>query len=153
MSVEEIIDFLAQFELEFVPMKIKPWGYTFGIQPDFIEKFTQLFFPQLNLASEYLSPRFLVVNPNCRLSLQKHNKRKELWKVVKGPVGVVIGENGNLKIMKTGSEIEIKPDSPHRLIGMNETGIVAETWIQLDLDNKSDATDIVRLEDDFQRST
>ncbi len=151
MSVEEIIEFLAQFELEYVPMKIKPWGYTFGIQSDYIEKFTHLFFPHLKLPTEYLSPRFLVINPTSRLSLQKHNKRKELWKVVKGPVAVVIGEKSKLEVVETGREIKIESSTYHRIKGMKNTGIVAETWVHLDSNDKSDASDIIRLDDDYKR--
>jgi hypothetical protein len=39
----------------------------------------------------------------------------------------------------------------HRLIGLDQWGVVAEIWQHTDSENPSDESDIVRLQDDFGR--
>ncbi|MCU0327251.1 MAG: phosphoheptose isomerase, partial [Spirosomaceae bacterium] len=39
----------------------------------------------------------------------------------------------------------------HRLVGVNEWGIIAEIWQHTDPKNPSDENDIVRVQDDFGR--
>jgi mannose-6-phosphate isomerase len=36
-----------------------------------------------------LSPKFLILNPNSRLSWQYHNRRAEIWQVLKGSAGII----------------------------------------------------------------
>jgi mannose-6-phosphate isomerase len=39
----------------------------------------------------------------------------------------------------------------HRLLGLNEWGIIAEIWQHTDATDPSDEDDIVRLQDDYGR--
>ena len=53
--------------------------------------------------------------------------------------------------LPSGALIEFAAGERHRLVGLSETGIVAELWQHLDPNNPSDEEDIVRLQDDFGR--
>ena len=72
----------------------RPWGGFFVLDENQAAKFAAQFFPQLTLDSiqitQKLSPKFLVVAANKRLSWQYHFRRAEVWTVNYGPVGVVI---------------------------------------------------------------
>ncbi len=155
MNDQEIDLLLREYGLGLTSVKIKPWGYTVGIQPSSIQKFVNIFFPKLNVSVDQLSPRFIVVNPNSRLSWQKHERRNELWKVLKGPVGVLVSQTDELpelpEVKDTGSVIEIGPRTRHRLVGLLVPAIIAEIWIHTDINHPSDASDIVRLDDDYER--
>ena len=41
----------------------------------------------------------------------------------------------------------------HRLVGLENWGVVAEFWQHTDPDHPSDEDDIVRVQDDYKRST
>ena len=47
--------------------------------------------------------------------------------------------------------IELKQGERHRLIGIENWGIIAEIWRHTDANNASDENDIVRVQDDFGR--
>lgn len=143
----------SKYNLNCVPIKIKPWGFTIGIRPSSIDKFINYFFPHQRLSRQQVSPRFLLVNPNSRLSWQWHQNRSELWRIIKGPVGIVLSNNDlqpkNLTIKNTRSTIKIEPTIRHRIVGLKTIAIVAEIWIHTDIKNLSGANDIVRIEDDY----
>lgn len=143
------------YGLELMPIKVKPWGFTVGILPNSTKKFVNLFFPESDVQKNQISPRFLIVNPNSRLSWQVHKRRVELWRVVMGSVGVMLSKNDkqpdSLQVEETGFIINIGSEVRHRLVGLSEPAIVAEIWIHTDIKNPSDATDIVRLSDDYER--
>ena len=40
----------------------------------------------------------------------------------------------------------------HRLVGLDKIGVVAEIWIHTDSNNLSDENDIVRINDDYNRT-
>ncbi|NWG36794.1 MAG: phosphomannose isomerase type II C-terminal cupin domain [Nitrososphaera sp.] len=95
--------------------------------------------------NEPCSVKLLYVKASSRLSLQYHNRRKEFWKVIRGPIGVTIGDEtftGN-----EGDEFEIPVGAKHRLEGLSSHGIVLEISF-----GDFDENDIVRLEDDFGRA-
>jgi mannose-6-phosphate isomerase len=50
-----------------------------------------------------------------------------------------------------GETITLKQGERHRLIGLDDWGIVAEIWVHTDVNNPSNEDDIVRLQDDFGR--
>ena len=54
-------------------------------------------------------------------------------------------------ILKPGDKIKLKQGKRHRLIGLNNWGIVAEIWQHTDAAHPSDEDDIIRLQDDFGR--
>jgi mannose-6-phosphate isomerase-like protein (cupin superfamily) len=94
------------------------------------------------------------VQPEKRLSWQYHHRRAELWKVIGGEVGVVQSENDHENEVKTkriNDLIKLKQGDRHRLIGLENWGIVAEIWQHIDHLQPSDENDIVRLQDDFGR--
>jgi len=96
------------------------------------------------------------VAPDKRLSWQYHHRRKEVWQVVSGEVGIVRSETDEETPMKTyraGDQVQLAQGERHRLVGLQEWGMVAEIWIHTDKNQASDENDIVRLQDDFKRKT
>ncbi len=96
----------------------------------------------------------LIVNPESRLSWQYHNRRAEIWRIYKGKVGIIISENDIQKeigIYSEGDQITLKQGERHRLIGLDDYGVVAEIWQHTEKNNPSDEEDIVRLQDNFGR--
>jgi mannose-6-phosphate isomerase len=138
----------------------RPWGGYACIDPDQLSQFIETYFPDLEEElslnhTHELSPKILFVLPGKRLSWQYHHRRSEIWRVVQGPIGIVRSETdteGPLIEYPTGAVIEFNAGERHRLVGMNEVGIVAELWQHLDPLNPSDEEDIVRLQDDFGRN-
>lgn len=136
----------------------RPWGGFFVIEEDQVQKFSDAYFDgiqvdQLKLSGK-LSPKVLLINPSSRLSWQYHRRRAEIWRVIKGPVGIIRSKNdkqGELEVFETGDIVTLKQGERHRLIGLNDWGIVAEFWQHTDPFNPSDEDDIVRLEDDYSR--
>jgi len=136
----------------------RPWGGFFVIDEDQAQQFANVYFEGLNVEelriSGKLSPKILIVAPDTRLSWQYHHRRAEIWIVVDGTVGVVTSdsdEEGALQQLAPGQSIKLKQGERHRLIGLKDWGIVSEIWQHTDLDNPSDESDIVRVQDDFGR--
>ncbi|HEX8607813.1 MAG TPA: phosphoheptose isomerase [Pedobacter sp.] len=136
----------------------RPWGGFFVIDEDQAQQFANIYFEGLNVEdlriSGKLSPKILIVAPNTRLSWQYHHRRAEIWRVVNGTVGVVTSETdeeGVLQKLAPGASIKLKQGERHRLVGLDDWGIVSEIWQHTDLDSPSDESDIVRVQDDFGR--
>lgn len=136
----------------------RPWGGFFVLAEAQAAKFAKEFFPELSFEqiqiTQKLSPKFLVVAPQQRLSWQYHFRRAEIWKVVSGPVGVAISatdEQDAPGIYQDGDFIKLDIGQRHRLIGLANWGLVAEIWQHTDVNHPSDENDIVRLQDDFGR--
>lgn len=136
----------------------RPWGGFFVINEHQTEDFLRLFFPQLNkeelMIGNKLSPKILVVAPGKRLSWQYHHRRAEIWKVIGGHAGVITSENDqetDLKHLAFGETVVLRQGERHRLVGLNEYGVVAEIWQHTEPEHPSDEDDIVRLQDDFGR--
>ena len=136
----------------------RPWGGFFVLNEDQAQQFADIYFegmPVDNLRiSGKLSPKILIVAPQKRLSWQYHHRRAEIWKVVKGRVGVVTSdtdEEGLLKTYEPGETIVLKQGERHRLVGLDDWGILAEIWQHTDANNPSNEDDIVRVQDDFGR--
>lgn len=136
----------------------RPWGGFFVIKENQAQQFADTYFDGLSVdelkISGKLSPKILIVAPGKRLSWQYHHRRAEIWKVVKGKVGVVTSETnqeGALKTYEPGDFIKLKQGERHRLVGLTDWGILAEIWQHTDTGNPSDEEDIVRVQDDFGR--
>lgn len=136
----------------------RPWGGFFVIDETSLETFIDQFFPSSdprnNSLDQVLSPKILLVQPDKRLSWQYHYRRAELWKIINGPVGIILSDDDNqTELQKFNSDELIKIDcgERHRLVGLEEWGVVAEIWQHTDPSNPSDENDIVRLEDDYGR--
>ena len=101
-----------------------------------------------------LSPKILLVKPEARLSWQYQHRRAEIWRIVKGPVGVIRSFDdieATVKTCNTGETITLKQGERQRLISLDQWGIVAEFWQHTDPTLPSNEEDIVRLQDDYSR--
>lgn len=136
----------------------RPWGGFFVINEDQAQEFADTYFDgmpidQLKISGK-LSPKILIVAPGKRLSWQYHHRRAEIWKVVKGTVGVITSDTdaeGELKRFEPGAFITLKQGERHRLVGLDDWGVLAEIWQHTDAENPSNEDDIVRVQDDFGR--
>ncbi|SIS84318.1 cupin domain-containing protein [Belliella pelovolcani] len=135
----------------------RPWGGFLVIDPDQIEAFSKQFFSELDLdldSSLSYSPKILLVAPNQKLSWQYHHRRSELWKLVAGKAAIsrsFTNQENPATDMEIGDLIKLAQGERHRLIGKDTWGIVAEIWVHTDPTNPSDESDIVRIQDDYQR--
>ena len=136
----------------------RPWGGFFVLDEGDADRFIEQYFPGYTkeqlMIGEKLSPKFLVVAPNMRLSWQYHFRRAEIWRVVSGPVKVAISktdEQDEPGTYNDGDIIVLDKGDRHRLIGAEGYGLVAEIWQHTDPQHPSDESDIVRLQDDFGR--
>ena len=150
-------------ELESMGFKItdsdtqRPWGGFFYIDESQAQAFSNHFFNGLDVESlrieGKLSPKILMVKPKAKLSWQYHNRRAEIWQVYKGSVGIVQSETdveNEMQTYKPGNQIKLNQGVRHRLIGLDDYGIVAEIW-QHTNSIPSDEEDIIRVQDDFGR--
>lgn len=136
----------------------RPWGGFFVIEEDQAGKFIQTYFNdtemnEINISGR-LSSKILLIEPGKRLSWQYHHRRAEIWQVIEGPVGViksVSDEQKPVKEYQKGEKVVLKRGERHRLVGLDDWGVVAEIWQHVYADHLSDEKDIVRLEDDFGR--
>lgn len=136
----------------------RPWGGFFVIDEEQAQKFANLYFDGINVdelrIGGKLSPKVLLVAPQAKLSWQYHHRRAEIWQVVEGTVGIIRSDDdtqGELKEFKPKDQIKLNQGERHRLIGLNDWGIVAEIWQHTDANHPSDEEDIVRVQDDFGR--
>ena len=133
----------------------RPWGGFYYINNSDLSKFSSEFFPNYDIdITNPISPKILIINPEKRLSFQYHNRRKEIWSVIKGPVGVVrsyTDDENIIQTLQTGDIITIDKQERHRLIGLDNIAIVAELWCHTDINHLSDENDIIRLQDDYNR--
>lgn len=136
----------------------RPWGGFFVIDEAQAQRFADMYFNGISIddlkISGKLSPKILVVAPEKRLSWQYHHRRAEIWRAVKGTVGVVTSntdEEGERKTLQPGDQIKLKQGERHRLIGLESWGVLAEIWQHTDANQPSDEEDIVRVQDDFGR--
>jgi mannose-6-phosphate isomerase len=136
----------------------RPWGGFFVIDEKEATRFINIFFPEevvsLLAANGKLSPKILVVEPGKKLSWQYHLRRAEIWRVIRGSVGVAksLTDNESTNItLSQGQEVRLAQGERYRLIGLSEWGVIAEIWQHTDAENPSDENDIIRLQDDFGR--
>jgi mannose-6-phosphate isomerase-like protein (cupin superfamily) len=136
----------------------RPWGGFYVIDEAEAAKFAAYFFPEENLEAlkitGKLSPKILLVAPNKKLSWQYHHRRAEIWKCIGGTVGVITSDTdieAKQHTLTEGKIIKLKQGERHRLIGLEDWGIVAEIWQHTDASHPSDEDDIVRVQDDFGR--
>ena len=114
----------------------RPWGGFYVIDENQAQAFAKYFFPDEDIESlkitEKLSPKLLIVAPNKRLSWQYHHRRAEIWRCI-------------------GDKVKLQQGERHRIIGLDDWGILAEIWQHSDVNNPSNEEDIIRLQDDFGR--
>ena len=138
----------------------RPWGGFFVIDEDQAQEFADIYFDGLDVSglrlAGKLSPKILLVKPKARLSWQYHHRRKETWRVIEGPVGIarsLTDEQSIVETFQTGETVVMEMGERHRLIGLENWGVVAEFWQHTDPDNPSDEEDIIRLQDDYKWSS
>jgi mannose-6-phosphate isomerase-like protein (cupin superfamily) len=136
----------------------RPWGGFLVIDESQAQEFSNKFFEGIDVNTlkigGKLSPKILIVKPNARLSWQYHNRRAEIWQVYKGTAGIIRSdsdEENEMEVYNEGDQIILKQGERHRLIGLNETSVVAEIWQHTDSTHPSDEDDIIRVQDDFGR--
>lgn len=137
----------------------RPWGGFFKIDNSSLQQFLSRYFSDVvmpfDVAALNVSPKLLVVEPHKKLSWQVHERRSELWRIVDGPVGIFKSETDvqphSMDIHRKGDLVELKLGTRHRLVGMDDWGVVAEIWVHAFPENLSDENDIRRIEDDFGR--
>jgi mannose-1-phosphate guanylyltransferase len=89
----------------------------------------------------------IVVKPGKRLSLQKHFHRNEHWIVVSGTATVTVGDD--IRLVRPNESTYIKMGEIHRL---ENEGTIPVVLIEAQVGEYTGEDDIVRIEDDFQRS-
>lgn len=88
----------------------------------------------------------IIVHPGKRLSLQKHEHRREHWVVVRGEGRFTL--NDDVRRVAEGDALYIGTGDVHRIENDGEDHlIIIETQLGLCLED-----DIIRLEDDFGRA-
>ena len=135
----------------------RPWGGFLVINEEEAQAFANKFFDGIDVETlrieGKLSPKILIVKPEGRLSWQYHRRRAEIWQIFRGTVGIIRSEDdneGDLAEYPKGAQVKLAQGERHRLIGLSDYGIVAEIW-QHTSDIPSDESDIVRVQDDFNR--
>ncbi len=158
-SRKTLLDYAKKMNLSIDYIEERPWGAFFVIGTDSLSYFVHRFFQEenivINAESEY-HPKFLVIKPGARLSWQYHIRRSEIWKIVSGPVEIHISRNnteGKALTLSTGDTIHVKEKERHRIVGLESWGIIAEIWKHTHPENPSDEEDIIRLDDDFGRTS
>ena len=98
------------------------------------------------ISTENYKLKRIVVQPNQRLSLQKHYHRNEHWIVVSGTATVTIGQE--TKLIRPNESTYIKMGEIHRLENQGKIPIVL---IEAQVGEYTGEDDIVRIEDDYKR--
>ena len=137
----------------------RPWGGFFVIDENQAQEFANVYFDGLDVSglrvAGKLSPKILLVKPEARLSWQYHHRRKETWRIVEGPVGIarsLTDEQGLVKTFDTGNKVVMEIGERHRLVGLENWGVVAEFWQHTDATEPSNEEDIIRVQDDYSRA-
>lgn len=152
-----------QSELESIGFSVvskdfdRPWGGFLVIDESQAQAFADRFFDGLDVQDlridGKLSPKILMVNPDARLSWQFHHRRAEIWQIYRGTVGIIRSdddEQGPVEQFNEGDQVRLRQGERHRLIGLEDFGVVAEIWQHTE-EVPSDEEDIVRVQDDFKR--
>lgn len=87
------------------------------------------------------------VRPGHRLSLQKHFKREEHWIMTKGSAQVHL--NSEILEVSAGDTVFIPKEAVHRIHNASSDWV---EFIEVQLGDYFGEDDIVRLEDDYQRT-
>ncbi|MEH3076876.1 MAG: phosphomannose isomerase type II C-terminal cupin domain [Quadrisphaera sp.] len=95
--------------------------------------------------NQHCTVKLITVEPGCRLSLQKHALRDELWQVLDVPLDVQVGEKS--WTAQVGERVYTPAGSLHRL---GNSGTRAGRILEVAFGH-FDEQDIVRLEDDYAR--
>ena len=136
----------------------RPWGGFYVIDESqthsFIDKFFELNYFKSFQKSSKLSPKILIINPKSKLSWQYHERRKEIWKIIKGECEITKSYTNHEEekyLVNKGDQIIIEEKQRHRLTTFENYVVVAEIWIHTKELDPSDELDIIRLSDSYGR--
>jgi mannose-1-phosphate guanylyltransferase/mannose-6-phosphate isomerase len=132
-DVKGIVSMLADagdYQAENYPIDYRPWGS----------------FESLVLA-EGFQVKKITVKPGGSLSLQSHKHRSEHWVVVKGVATVTIGDR-RIEV-PAGESTYVPVGEVHRLQNMETTNTIV---IEVQLGNYLGEDDIIRFDDEYERS-
>lgn len=87
------------------------------------------------------------VNPGGRLSYQYHNKRSEVWTIVKGNARITL--DGVVSDHVVGDVVVVPTKANHRIMNIGEDLLI---FIEIQLGTYFGEDDIVRIEDDYSRN-
>ncbi len=97
------------------------------------------------VANEPVTVKTITVQPGHRLSLQRHDRRAELWQILDHPLEVVVGDSS--WVAESGELVWIPVRCEHRVANHGDApGRVLEIAF-----GDFAEGDIERLEDDYQR--
>ena len=105
----------------------KPWGYFCDIKDE-----------------NGWHIKTITVNPKSRLSLQSHNKRREIWIVIEGDIKTEV--DGKTSDHHLGDIITIEVKQKHRLFSTKGGKIIEVSLGEFKED------DIIRYQDDYGRT-
>ena len=103
---------------------------------------------EIILSEKNFQVKKITVNINQRLSYQYHEHRSETWTLVKGKAEVTVNKK-KFNLMK-GDIIKIEKLSHHRIKNISQDELV---FIEVQLGEYLGEDDIVRLEDDYNRTS
>ncbi len=138
--------------------ELKPWGAYYRFVLADKQKFLDLYYPDFNPEDlpGNVNPKYLVFEPGKKISLQYHERRAEIWKVIYGEVEAYFGPGDSLGEYKTYKvdETFTYPALMRHKGGASAKGwaIVAEIWQHTDQSNLSTEEDNTRISDDFGRA-
>lgn len=98
------------------------------------------------LDSDKCKVKKIVVQPNQKLSLQSHEKRNELWKIIEGIGEVTL--NKEIRPVSNGSIVEIPIKTIHRIENMGNKPLI---FIEIQTGEYFGEDDIKRYEDIYGR--
>jgi mannose-6-phosphate isomerase len=108
---------------------VRPWGEYFVLDDSKTHKVKRI-----------------VVKPGGRLSYQYHFHRAEVWTIVEGKALITI--DGVNKTYKVGEVAIIPMKAKHRIQNTTDENLV---FIEVQWGESFDESDIVRIEDDYNR--
>lgn len=87
------------------------------------------------------------VDPQKRLSYQRHHHREEHWVLIEGKAQVIL--EGREILLQPGDSIDIPKGAAHRIGNIGEGPL---SFIEIQRGNRFSEEDVVRLEDDYGRA-
>ena len=96
--------------------------------------------------SDYCKVKRITVNPGGRLSYQYHYKRSEVWTIVAGIATITLDDEVNW--YDYGKSVKIPQGMKHRVENKEQDDLI---FIEVQHGLSFDETDIVRIEDDYNR--
>jgi mannose-6-phosphate isomerase len=90
--------------------------------------------------------KVITVEPGCRLSYQRHERRAEHWYVVAGTGLVTL--DGEALPVANGSAVDVPVGAAHRMANTGEGPLL---FVEVQTGEYFGEDDIVRLEDDYGR--